>query len=86
MPWWRRVVLQGIPALIVYGADDDNVNVTASVARLGEQLPDGGVTLRIYPGVGHDLRNPATGQLLPEIVAETCEWLLATSRRGRRTF
>ncbi|MGH8130203.1 MAG: alpha/beta hydrolase family protein [Steroidobacteraceae bacterium] len=86
MPWWRRVVLQGIPALIVYGADDENVNVTASVARLGEQLPDGGVTLRVYPGIGHDLRDPATRQLQPEFVAETCEWLLATGRRARGPF
>jgi hypothetical protein len=83
MPWWRRVVRQGTPALIVYGADDDNVDVAASVARLQEQLPGGGVTLRVYPDAGHSLRDTVTRRLRPEVVAESCDWLLAAGRMKR---
>jgi len=84
MPWWKRVVELGVPALIVYGAEDSNVDVSASAARLREHLPGGGVALRIYPDTGHSLRIAATGALRPDVIADTCDWLHASRARPTR--
>jgi len=81
MPWWRRLVESRIPALIVYGTDDRNVDVPAAVARIEERLPGGGVTLKVFPGIGHSLRDPATDQLMPGVVADTCGFIHAAMRK-----
>lgn len=79
IPWWRELAARGIASLVVYGADDDNVNVPASAARIAAELPAGAVTLRIYQGTGHSLRDDS-GQLRPDVVADTCRWLRAVPR------
>lgn len=77
VPWWRELARRGVAALIVYGADDDNVNVAASAARIADELPAGAVTLRVYQGTGHSLRDATSGQLREDVIAETCRWLHA---------
>jgi pimeloyl-ACP methyl ester carboxylesterase len=77
VPHWRRLAERGIPSLIVYGADDANVDVAASAARIADELPSGAVTLRVYQGTGHDLRDAATGRLREDVIADTCRWLHA---------
>ena len=79
IPWWRRLAQRGTPALVVYGAGDGNVNVAASADRIARDLPAGAVTLRIYQGTGHSLRD-AAGQLRGDVVADTCRWLHAVPR------
>jgi len=80
IPHWRQLAARGIPALIVYGADDENVDVASSAARIAAALPAGGVTVRIYQGTGHSLRD-AAGQLRQDVVGETCNWLRARLSR-----
>ncbi|HEY7740409.1 MAG TPA: hypothetical protein VIB01_07320, partial [Steroidobacteraceae bacterium] len=58
-------------------ADDANVDVAASAARIADELPSGAVTLRVYQGTGHDLRDAATGRLREDVIADTCRWLHA---------
>jgi len=75
IPWWRRIVGLGVRVLFVYGADDENVNVSASAARIAEELPAGAFTLRIYQGAGHSLRDAAKAGLRADVVEDTCRWL-----------
>jgi alpha-beta hydrolase superfamily lysophospholipase len=79
IPHWRRLAARGVPVLVVYGAEDENVDVAASAARIAAELPAGALTLRIYQGTGHSLRD-AAGRLRGDVVAETCDWIGARPR------
>ncbi len=57
-----------MPTLVVHGADDPVIPVASSeaIGRLG------GVTLRVLPGLRHEVFNEPEG---PEVVAEVVAWI-----------
>jgi dienelactone hydrolase len=56
LPYWRRVA---VGALILYGADDANVPILKSAARL-RSLGRKNLRVEIYEGSGHALETPST--------------------------
>ncbi len=83
VPHWRSIAAAGIPALIVYGADDSNVRVEASVARFRQLLSGSGIELHVYEGTGHALRDAGTQQLRADIFGALADWIHAASGNQR---
>ncbi|HJR54517.1 MAG TPA: alpha/beta fold hydrolase [Gemmatimonadota bacterium] len=81
IPHWKSV---DVPALVVYGAEDeaDNVPVEESVKRLERAFAESGGgdrTIRVVPAAGHALWSPDATQedlkLHPELVALLGGWI-----------
>jgi len=54
LPYWREL---SVPALVLYGEEDTNVPAARSAAALrGLEKPN--ITVRVFPGSGHDLEDP----------------------------
>jgi len=81
--WWRPLLAFDpmdswkavrVPALLVYGADDehDNVPVRRSVERL-RSAP--AVAVAVIPGTGHSLYAAGTSELHPEFKRELRRWV-----------
>jgi uncharacterized protein len=80
LPAWRRLQ---VPVLIVYGEDDANAPAVRSTYRLirafiEEEHPDW--TVRVIPGAGHGLWNPASTdpqrpELHPDVIALLRSWI-----------
>jgi len=78
---WRQL---SVPCLIVYGAEDehDNVPVAKSVARLESWIDESrrrDVTIRVYPGSGHALGDPATSWIRRDFLADLARWIAANA-------
>ena len=61
-PYWKNV---RVPALVVLGASDQNVDSRSSVSRIGEALRTGGnkdVTFIVYDAANHDMMVPGAGR------------------------
>jgi uncharacterized protein len=54
LPFWREVVA---PSLVLYGAEDTNVNTHRSSARL-RSLGKPNIDVKVYDGSGHALEDP----------------------------
>jgi dienelactone hydrolase len=54
LPYWQQLT---VPALVLYGADDTNVDSLRSAARL-EGLDNNTIEIVIYEGSGHALEDP----------------------------
>ena len=62
----QRLPGLALPVLVMHGEDDSLVPVAAS--RLVDQLAGGDVTLRLYPGMAHEILNePGRAEVLDEI-------------------
>jgi pimeloyl-ACP methyl ester carboxylesterase len=74
MPYWEGT---GQPALVVWGAEDELVPVTASEARLRPCFERAGVarTIRIFEESGHALGDPATGWIRREVLELLVDWI-----------
>ena len=80
LPVWRELT---IPCLIVYGEEDehDNLPVDKSVARLRSWIEESrrtDVEVRVYPGSGHALGDPATGWIRRDFLADLARWIAGT--------
>ena len=75
MPYWRDLPC---PALLIFGQQDQNVNVARSLARLDEaglaERPN--LTTQVYPELGHALIRPDTGWLEPDYLALLTRFIL----------
>lgn len=86
LPYWRDVRQ---PVLVVYGEDDHNAPAVRSAYRLirafvEEEHPDW--TVRVLPGTGHGLWNPASPdphrpELHPGFVALLRDWIRSRTAR-----
>jgi uncharacterized protein len=79
LDYWRRL---HVPGLVMYGEDDeqDNVPVAASVRRLEELTKSRDLTVRVFPGSGHALRDPepsASRSLRADATQLLVEWIVA---------
>jgi len=77
LPYWEGLAL---PALIVYGAEDeeDNVPVARSVELVQEIERQGTkteFTIKVYPDSGHDLFLPETKTIRPDFLHLLSEWI-----------
>jgi pimeloyl-ACP methyl ester carboxylesterase len=76
LPYWRSLE---VPALIVYGAEDerDNVPVKRSVGLLEELQPSVDLTVEVFPDSGHGLFVPDTQTIRPEVLELFVSWIRA---------
>lgn len=77
LPYWRGLEA---PALVVYGAEDenDNVPVERSVALLKQvQRPDQDLTIEVYPDSGHGLYTAGTRTIRPDFLQLLTDWITA---------
>lgn len=77
LPYWREL---NAPALVVYGAldENDNVPVAESVNRLREALaPERNPShrIRVFPGMGHTLVDPASGWISSTFLDLLSTWI-----------
>jgi pimeloyl-ACP methyl ester carboxylesterase len=74
LPYWAALT---VPALAVYGAEDekDNVPVSRSVELLEELRPAVDVTIEVYPDSGHGLFVPGTQTVRPELLQLLTRWI-----------
>ena len=65
LPYWESLE---VPALVVYGAEDehDNVPVVRSVALLEKLEPSVDLTIEVFPSIGHGLFEPGTRTIRSE--------------------
>ncbi|MFQ5525898.1 MAG: alpha/beta hydrolase family protein [Thermoanaerobaculia bacterium] len=77
LPYWTRLE---IPALIVYGGEDeqDNVPVALSVERLRKAGPRD-LRLEVYPDSGHALFLPDTQTVRPDFLSLLATWIHQSS-------
>ena len=78
VPLWAELAR---PALVVYGAEDeqDNVPVAASARRL--EALRAGLDVRVYAGSGHAIGDPATGWIRRDFLDELARWIGAVPAR-----
>lgn len=79
VPLWKELA---VPALVVYGAEDehDNVPVQRSVAVLSA-LGRGNLLCRVYPGSGHALEDPEGRWIRRDFLDELARWIAAVCVR-----
>ena len=85
IPYWQHL---DVPVLVVYGEEDekDNVPVAESVERLRSALSASGhrdYTIRVFPGSGHALWDPASSPHAPRLREDFLDLLI--SWIGERT-
>jgi dipeptidyl aminopeptidase/acylaminoacyl peptidase len=78
VPYWRDL---NAPALVVYGAldENDNVPVAESVNRLRDALaPERKPShrIRVFPGMGHTLVDPGTGWISSAFLDLLSTWII----------
>lgn len=85
MAYWRQI---DTPVFFAYGEldEDDNVPVRRSVLRIQEELDTAHVTIRVYPGSGHALYDPAMlergeAEIRSDFGAELADWILRVVAR-----
>ncbi len=76
LPYWRSLE---VPALVVYGAEDerDNVPVKRSVALLEELQPSVNLRVEVFPDSGHGLFLPDTQTIRPKVLELFVSWIRA---------
>jgi pimeloyl-ACP methyl ester carboxylesterase len=74
MEYWR--VLQ-IPSLMIFGKEDQNVDVARSLLRLREAglLDRKSFKTKVFPGLSHALISPETGWLEREYLASLARFV-----------
>ena len=74
LPYWRKLT---VPALIVYGADDehDNVPVYRSMELLEQIRTSVDLTIQLYRDSGHGLFLPGTQTIRPEFLEFLAGWI-----------
>lgn len=84
--WWEKngdyspipYLTPDIPALFVYGADDTNAPVSASIAKLGKIQDQPGyenLTVKVYEHSGHAIGDPDTGWIREEYLEFMAGWI-----------
>jgi len=83
LPHWHALTQ---PALIVYGAQDTQIRVATSVARLHDALSDGSrdYTVIVYGDSGHALRNGRTHALREDMLDFMASWIHLRTKRAAR--
>ncbi len=81
LPSWKAIQ---VPSLLVYGEDDemDNVPVEESVGLLRKWIDESGrnnVDVRVYPGSGHALGDPATGWVRRDFLDYLVKWIASST-------
>lgn len=79
MPLWETLP---VPGLIVFGDKDeyDNVPVQESVRRLNAAIqrnPRTDLTVKVFQGSGHGLREPGTKRIRQDFLRILTEWITA---------
>ncbi|HUP47519.1 MAG TPA: alpha/beta fold hydrolase [Thermoanaerobaculia bacterium] len=76
---WRRL---SVPALVVYGAEDeqDNVPVSRSVERL--RAAGAGIDIVVYPDSGHALYAPGTKRIREDFLQRLVRWIHSAASEG----
>lgn len=67
-----------VPSLIVYGGEDTNAPVEASLQKLQEiqQSPEGrNITIKVYENSGHAMGDPDTGWIREEYLQFVTDWI-----------
>jgi hypothetical protein len=82
LPYWRRLE---IPALVLYGAEDerDNVPVTRSVERLRRADRDspGTIAIEVVPGAGHAFFAADRRHVRGDVLETVADWVAALAPR-----
>lgn len=82
MPLWEKLP---VPGLIVFGEEDeyDNVPVQESMRRLNAAIkrnPRNKLTVRVFQGSGHGLREPGTKRIRRDFLRLLTEWIVACAK------
>lgn len=83
VPEWSRLE---VPALVVYGAEDerDNVPVRRSVERLraADRESPGTIRIEVFPGLGHGLFAADGRHIQPQVLELLTGWILSQPARS----
>lgn len=85
LPHWEAAVGAGVPALVIYGEEDEheNVPVERSVARIRGALGGSGLlTVRVFEGASHGLWEAPGHRLRPDVVELLVGWIRMPGSRG----
>ena len=63
-----------IPSLIVFGLQDENAPVKASLKNL-QSVVNKNITIEVYEDSGHALKDPATGWIRHDYLQMITEWI-----------